>query len=133
MNKFFSVIVFILFLCPVSFSQSSSKKSWMYADISQKEMAILDTISNLREVRKERELLLQKFKGARILKQRIFKKPSKEFPFYWVKVTEDSQAVVSTHFNFYINPKTMEVKFFDPEHDTLLTLNDWRRTHRSNF
>lgn len=124
-------VVLILLLC-LSFSPLRAQRSGstfkLYPQISLVEMRILDTISHLREVRVKRSMVLNNSKGSSILKPMIHKRPGKDFDHYWVKVVEDSGGSLITHFNFFIDPKSLEIRFFDAGKDRVMTLSQWRRS-----
>ena len=90
-------------------------------------MKVLDTISHLYEVKTRRAFVLNKSKGSRILKPLIYKRPKGDFKYYWVKVVEDNGGNLVTHFNFYVNEKTFEIRYLDVVNDRELTLSQWRR------
>jgi tRNA A37 threonylcarbamoyladenosine biosynthesis protein TsaE len=54
-------------------------------------------------------------------------RPDENTPYYWVKAGEDNGMSLVTHFDFYVYPKTMEVKFYDVVEDKVLTLAEWRK------
>lgn len=48
--------------------------------------------------------------------------------YYWVKAGEDNGYNIVTHLNFYVNPKSEEILFYDIINDTLVSLEFWRNT-----
>lgn len=47
--------------------------------------------------------------------------------YYWVKVVEDNAGKLTTHYNFYVNEKNLEIRFLDPLKDKEMTLREWRK------
>ena len=42
--------------------------------------------------------------------------------YYWIKVKAGNKE-----FNYYVDQKTFEIKYFDPKNKTLITLKEWRK------
>jgi tetratricopeptide (TPR) repeat protein len=42
--------------------------------------------------------------------------------YYWIKVKADNKE-----FNYYVDQKTFEIKYFNPKNKTLLTLKEWQK------
>ena len=91
------------------------------------EIKILDTISHLREVKQRNAYVIKHSKHQRQLKYIIWSKPSNSEPFYWVKVVEDNGIADYTHFNFFVYPYTLTIKYFDTNDDKEIDLKTWRR------
>jgi hypothetical protein len=102
------------------FSQSRGTKSF-----SNLENEIIDTISKLKPVIERMHYVDAESKGKRQLKFIIWRKPTKSSPFFWVKVMEDNGISYYTHFNFYVYPKTMKIKFYDTFNNKTLDLDKW--------
>lgn len=98
------------------------------------ESKIIDKVFALPEVQKEIQYVETASKGKRHLGATILQRPSKEFPYYLVKVWEDNGMSYVSHFNFFVNPKTLTIKYQDTKQDTLVDLNAWRkqRKHSKN-
>ena len=132
MKRCIATVLFLFFIIAEAHSQQNGKRYSMYPTIPRLELRILDTITNLREVRMKRAIILNSSKGSKMLKEVIWKKPAGHFVYYWIKVVEDNGRTLQTHFNFYVDPVSMEIKFYDPEKDVKMTLREWRRVNNRN-
>ena len=117
----FLVSIILLSSAPSIFGQTS--KTIIYSKLENK---IIDTIIKLKEVRDRAKYVLDQTKGKRHLQYAIWGKPSSEKPYYWLKVLEDNGDTYYTHFNFYVYPKTMTIKYWDTKNDEVLDLKTWR-------
>jgi hypothetical protein len=93
---------------------------------------ILDTVLSLPEVKKEANKVEQLSHNKRHLSDVIYQRSEKSFNYYWVKVWEDNGDAYVTYFHFYVNPKTLEIKFYDVVNDKLVDLKIWRKLHKKN-
>jgi len=66
-------------------------------------------------------------KGKHHLKIGIDGEPTKEQPYYWIKVWEDNGDAFVTIFDFFVYPKPFEIRFYDTIKDTAISLKEWRR------
>ncbi len=107
---------------PLIFGQSS--KDITYSTLENK---IIDTIIKLKEVRERAKYIENQTKDKRRLQYSIWKRPTKTTPYYWVKVLEDNGSTLYTHFNFYVYPNTMNIKYLDTVSDEVLDLKTWRK------
>jgi tetratricopeptide (TPR) repeat protein len=58
----------------------------------------------------------------------IFKEPKEtKSSSYWVKVQKKKDSGYVSHFNFYIDTLTFEIKYLDIKNDKVLTLAEWRK------
>jgi hypothetical protein len=110
--------------------------SSLYSNAQNQKVAledkILDTVLSLSEVKQEAKKVERLSHDKRHLSDVIYQKPSKDFNYYWVKVWEDNGGAYATHFNFYVQPKTLEIKFYDVVNDKLLDLKTWRILRKKN-
>ena len=112
-------------------AQSNSKTATRQStDSSKLEDKVLDTIMNLSEVKARAKYVRTKTKGKRKLQYAIWEEPTKENPYYWVKVMEDNGTSYYTHFNFYVYPKSFAIRFYDMASDTAITLSEWRKNYK---
>jgi len=126
MRKLFSIIVIIFLPVYSLFAQFNKQESKTDSTISNLDARIIDIIFKLPEVKKESENIEQESQGRRHLSIVIYKKPSKHRNFYWIKVWEDNGISYTTHFNFYVYQKSLEIKYYDPAVDTIIDLKVWR-------
>jgi hypothetical protein len=91
------------------------------------EEKILDTISKLPECRERAAYIEKETKGKRHLTIVIYERPSKEFPYYWVKAWEDNGIIYATHFNFYIYTNPFNIKYYDTMNNIVISLKEWRQ------
>lgn len=54
------------------------------------------------------------------------RKPEPGFKYYWMGVGANNDLMFTTFLNFYVDPKTMVIKYLDTASDSLLTLQQWR-------
>lgn len=97
------------------------------AQNKQKESKILDKIFELKEVRQRAEYIKLASKGERHLSAIIYSKPSKDEPYYWVKVWEDNGDSYVSHFHFFVYPDPFEIKYYNVAEDTAISLEEWRK------
>jgi hypothetical protein len=93
---------------------------------------IMDTILFLPEVKNRDAYIRKKTNGKRHLATVIYLRPEKERPYYVVKAWEDNGYAFATHFNFYVYPQTMKIKYLDVMHDKAIDLKTWRK-HKKRF
>lgn len=120
------VVILSILLALDSSAQSKNKKVAL-------EDKILDTILSLPEVKKEAKRVEQLSHSKRHLADVIYQRPAKDFSYYWVKVWEDNGDGYATYFNFYVHPKTLEIKFYDAINDKLLDLKTWRKIRQKKI
>ncbi|KFF06671.1 hypothetical protein B0A68_01550 [Flavobacterium reichenbachii] len=48
--------------------------------------------------------------------------------YYWIKVNAGNKE-----FNYYVEQKTFEIKYFNPKNKTLITLEEWRKRKQNGF
>jgi hypothetical protein len=125
MKKNLLTIVFaFLFVSSLQAQTSSKKESSILED------KIIDTIASLKEVVERSKYVEEQTKGKRHLKFAIWDKPKKGTSYYWVKVMEDNGIALYTHFNFYVYPKTMTIKYYDTINDKVIDLTTWRKNQK---
>jgi hypothetical protein len=88
---------------------------------------IIDKIFELPEVKERAAYIIKETKGERYLEIWIAARPDEDIPYYWIKAGEDNGMSLVTHFDFYVYPKTMTVKFYDVVENKVLSLAEWRR------
>lgn len=120
MKFLFTSLIFFSLLA--SFGQSPKQLS-----ASKMERMILDTIVKLPECQKRAEYIEKHSKGKRHLSFVIYDKPSKDYPYYWVKAWEDNGLAYATHFNFYVYTDPLTIKYYDTVNDKVISLKQWRQ------
>ena len=90
------------------------------------EEKIIDTIFKLKEFRQRAAYVEKQTKGKRHLEIVIYRRPSKDIPYYWIKAREYNGMSYATHFNFYVYPKPFTIRFYDSVRDTGISLKEWR-------
>lgn len=98
--------------------------------VSNLEDKIIDTVASLTEVKARANYVRTKTKGKRNLQYAIWGKPTKENPYYWVRVMEDNGTEYHDHFDFYVYPRSFAIRFYDIVNDTAITLSDWRKNYK---
>jgi hypothetical protein len=92
---------------------------------------IIDTIANLKEVKQLAAYLKDQTNGKRHLHIAIYERPNNTKHYYLVKVMEDNGDAYVTHFNFYVYPKTMAIKYLETVTGEILDLNSWRKREKN--
>ena len=93
----------------------------------KKEIKIIDTIYNLKEVKDWEKYLDKETKGLRHIQTWIADTPTMIHPYYVIQVGEDNGTNLVTHFNFLFYPDTKRILYLDAVNDDTLTLKQWRR------
>ena len=57
----------------------------------------------------------------------IQNRPSGQFKYYWVQVGMMTDYRFTPELNFYVLPKTYEVRYLETTSDSVLTLKQWRK------
>ncbi len=91
------------------------------------EKRIIDTIAGLNEVKQRAAYVEHQTNDKRHLHIAIYERPNKTRDYYSVKVMEDNGDAFVTHFNFYVYPKTMTIKYVETVTGEILDLNIWRK------
>ena len=90
------------------------------------EVKITNRIFALPEVKARMRYVDSASGGTRHLAVVLYDQPTKERKYYWVKVWEDNGGNYVSHFNFFVAPGTLDVKYLDTQTDSLLDLTTWR-------
>ncbi len=95
------------------------------------EQKICYLIFDLPEVKERAKYIEKQTKGARRMIVWIYASPKElNEQCYWVKAGVDNGTNYVAHFNFYVYPKTNEIKFYDVVNDTVISLSAWRKELR---
>ncbi|MES2062668.1 MAG: hypothetical protein V4456_12155 [Bacteroidota bacterium] len=90
---------------------------------------ILDKVATLPEVRSFIKTAKASHPALMIAGQ-----PDKDFKYYWVKVGINNFDMFRTNYNFYVDPKTYEIFYFDTMADEgpqVISLKLWRRWYHT--
>ena len=104
-----------------------NKKASNSGNSANLENKIVDTIANLKEVKERANYVEDQTNGKRHMHIAIWGRPTRATPYYLVKVMEDNGDAYVTHFNFFVYPKTMTIKYLDTMTDEVLDLGAWRK------
>ena len=97
----------------------------------QTETQIIDAVAQLPEVKLKKAEIERITKGKRHLKIIIYATPQEaQKDYYWVKVVEDNGTSLVTHFNFYVYPQNLKIRYYDIANDKIMNLKTWRKTKR---
>ncbi|MDD3858752.1 MAG: hypothetical protein PHW83_01020 [Bacteroidales bacterium] len=103
-------------------------------DNSSDKLSIEDKILNkvlaLPEVKERADYIIKETNGERHLEVWIASTPKETGSYYLIKAGEDNGMSMVTHFDFYVYPKTMEIKYYDILTDSELSLAEWREEKR---
>lgn len=94
---------------------------------------LLDQIWELPKVKKRSEYVRTETNGERTLKLKIQQKPTKEDPYYWVKVGEDNGLNFVSHFLFALNPNTSEIFYYDGLTGEKIAVEEWEKMKETPF
>lgn len=101
------------------------------ADSDRNDSIAIAQVDNLPEVKN----LMKSFKKtnkdttvhmAVLLAQR----PDKSLNYYWIKVGMDGPYMFQTLMHFYVDPKDLSVRYYDPASDSTFTLAEWRKSSK---
>ncbi|MEO6523462.1 MAG: hypothetical protein ABIN91_17390 [Mucilaginibacter sp.] len=122
------LFVVVLLTIIIVNSNGQTKKKPVVDKLSKLKIRILDTIAHLPEVKKRMQYVERVTHNKRHLQVILYQKPSKKENYYWVTVMEDNGMSYYTHFNFFVNPKTLLIKYSDTSIDDMITLEEWRKS-----
>ena len=54
--------------------------------------------------------------------------PNVNFDYFWVQVGNSNEERFEPLYNFYVTPKNYFIYFLDTQNDTIISLEDWRKT-----
>lgn len=96
------------------------------------ECKVVNLIFELPEVIAECKYVETHSKGKRHLAAFVNQKPTynpndTRAKYYWIKIWEFNGMNYVTHLHFFVNPKTMNIMYFDTLTDSLIPLNIWRK------
>lgn len=91
------------------------------------EEQILNKVLALPEVNERADYINKETNGERHLEIWIAATPKETGSYYLIKAGEDNGMSMVTHFDFYVYPKTMEIKYYDIITDSELSLAEWRK------
>ncbi len=145
-NKaFFIIVIFVLVICcngGKEKSVKSEKENIETIDSVQNENVdnsigkssiedqMMDKILSLPEVKERADYVVKETKGERHLEIWIAARPKETGSYYLIKVGEDNGMSLVTHFDFHVNPKTLEIKYYDVLTDSELSLSEWRKQNK---
>lgn len=89
-----------------------------------------DTLYNIVSVLKEVKALIAKTNSiASNQKVNIIitKRPDKEFLYYWIQAGVDDGLRFQPVYNFYINPKSLIIFYYNTTNDSIIPLSEWRK------
>lgn len=122
------LILWLTLSCGIALqAQSIKKHTRQYKSFTKCESRIIDTVFGLKEVVEKSLYVKHQTQGKRHLQCLIWAKPTKEEPYYWVKIIEDNGVTYYTHFNFYVYPKSFVIKYLDTVNDNVIDLATWRK------
>lgn len=86
-----------------------------------------DLIAGLPEVINADNYVKRVTKGKRHLFNYLASEPTKDMPYYWVKVVEDNGVARHAHFHFYVQPKTYKIFYLDILTDKMIPEKQCRK------
>ena len=93
---------------------------------------MLDSVFNLREVKERIGYVDKLTKGKHKIKLIVYAEPTKDQPYYWIKVWEDNGISMVTHFDFFAYPKPFTIKVYDSAEDAEISLEEWRQQRKTS-
>ena len=128
MKSIFIYMFLVLMIFPPQiFAQQKGAKKQKESKGQQIENKVFDAVYNVPEVKARVDEFDQQTKGKRHMQFMIAERPSVKLKYYWVKVMEDNEFNYATDFHFMVDPKSMEVKYYDVVNDTIIDLVTWRK------
>lgn len=139
MTKVFPQPKFYLFFLVISVMiscQQSPKKEKSKTDIKPKtesaalnqEDQLIKLITDLDEVKRKSIQVKKESNGKRHLSTYMDDSPAADDTDYWMKVAEDNGDSYVTYYTFAVDKKTRQIRFYDVLQDSLISLNQWRKT-----
>lgn len=126
----FSVFALTLIACENSPEKNPSqgKRQIEKLAFATPEEAAIDRVMDLEEVKRKSAEVEKLSKGKRHLSVYIETPPTPQDSYYWIKVAEDNGGSYVTYYTFAVDSKTRAVKYYNPVLDSLLTIEQWRKT-----
>ncbi|RZK25628.1 MAG: hypothetical protein EOO43_05025 [Flavobacterium sp.] len=135
MKNFFSkALLIISFLTLLSCNHSSKKETAQTKRQVEKlalaspDEAAIDRVLDLDEVKRKGAEIDKLSKGERHLSAYVETAPTKEDSNYWIKVAEDNGDSKVAYYTFAVDSKTRDVRYYDPMQDSLISIEQWRKT-----
>ena len=94
----------------------------------KEEDIVVNLIMNLDEVKHKSAQVVKASKGDRHLSTYIEIRPTVTDPYYSVKVAEDNGGSYVAYYSFAVHSKTHEIAYYDVIRDSLISINQWRKT-----
>ena len=101
--------------------------------ISKEGEKVLGLVAKLPEVITADKYVQKVTKGKRHLFRYLASEPTKEEPYYDVKVAEDNGSAYHTHFIFHVQPKTHKIFYMDTATGKLLPEEQCREKLMQNY
>ena len=95
---------------------------------AKEEDRAVNMVMNLPEVKQASQEIEKGSNGKHHLAVYVDTPPTNTDPNYWVKVAEDNGGSLVTDYMFTVDGKTHQIKYYDTAQDTLVTLDQWRKT-----
>lgn len=89
---------------------------------------VVNLIMNLEEVKRKSAQVKKLSKGKRTLMTYVETPPTGKDPNYYIKVSEDNGQSLVAYYTFAVDSKTRRIAYYDDIHDTMISLDEWRRS-----
>lgn len=93
----------------------------------KEEERVMKLVEDLPTVKEHAVYMEKQTQGKRHQLVWIFASPKENEGKYWIKVGEDNGMAYVTAYNFYVDPKTNKVGYYDTAQDTLVDSKDLER------
>ncbi|WP_345949264.1 hypothetical protein ABDD95_20675 [Mucilaginibacter sp. PAMB04274] len=120
----------VLTACQISPKKEAAlgKREIVKLALATPEEAAVDRVMDLEEVKRKMAEVEKASKGKRHLSVYAETTPTKEDLYYWIKVAENNGGSYVAYYTFAVDSKTRDVRYYDPMQDSLLTIEQWRKT-----
>lgn len=95
---------------------------------SKQEDQAVERVLDLPEMKQAARQIEQSSQGKNHLTAYVETPPTVAEPYYWVKVGEDNGGSIVTEYMFTVDQKSGAIKYDDLSKDTLITLQEWRKS-----
>ena len=104
-----------------------------YVKTTNEENKAVGLVARLPEVIDADNYVRKASKGKRHLVSFLASHPTKDVPYYWVKVVEDNGGAFHAHFHFYVEPKSYKIFYLDIVTDKIIPEKQCRKKLMADY
>ncbi len=129
-SKLFAVLLLTVLSLTTVYAQQPIINSKSPDNKAELELKIIDKINHLSEVKRLQDEVKKNSGGKRRVFTAIYQRPAGDIKDYWVRVWQDNGECYVGIFNFYVDPGSFEIKYFDADTDKIMDLKKWRKQYK---